>query len=146
MDEAETKSSEPVLHYPEEAMLNACRALHLSIFELQSKEFQRLLERNTQLCSSGSFPLHAGVSPELPILTKRFQGIDNADRMVDDIELTVLNILDKDGNVTQRSQVRDFVFFMSRAQLKVIFIHFFPVAECNHLTKKVTTFRSNTKD
>ncbi len=120
MDEVEAKRSEPILHYPEEATLNACRALHLSIFELQAKEFQRLLERNTLLCSSGSLPLHTSVSPELPILTKRSQGIENSERMIDDIEVTVLNILDNDGNVTLRSQVRDLAFLMSRAQLKVM--------------------------
>ena len=124
MDEVEARRSEPILHYPEEAMLNACRALHLSIFELQTKEFQRLLERNTLLCSSGSLPLHASVSPELPILTKRSQGIENSERMIDDIEVTVLNILDNDGNVTRRSQVRDLAFLMSRAQLKVMSFHY----------------------
>jgi hypothetical protein len=118
----EAKSLEPILHYPDVAMLNACKVLHFNIYESQVREFQKVLERHNTLCSSGTFCGKNNVPSDFPILMKRSSAFENAKRMLHDFEITILNILDKDGRVTQRSQVRDLVFIMSRAQLKVCYL------------------------
>ena len=109
----------PILHYPKDAMINACLKLHIEVFVLQSKKFEEIMEKNSKLKSN--LVLDTFSSTHNSIIERRTLPDDlvSAGRKFDDVELSLQNLLDRDGKICRRNQVADFVILMTKMNARV---------------------------
>ena len=124
----DSNSSLLALQYGEEASTNACLKLQSTVYEIQARRFRDILDRNHGIFAKTQLPKPILSLPLHPLITKRIPItpiIDEDDDVafsarIDDVEITILYILDCSGLVTQRCQVCDLASIMSRQLLKVI--------------------------
>lgn len=122
-ENCETKL-EPLLHYPKDAMVNACLKLHMEVFILQSKKFEKLVGNNCMLNSNKRLPMKSvkSIPSAAPGVIERRtlpEDLILANRKLDDLEIAMQSLLDRDGRITRRDQMADFVMFMAKMNSKV---------------------------
>jgi hypothetical protein len=117
---SETLLNNQKFHYEVDAKINACKKLQFDIFSIQAKAFQNILFKNKELDLSSHL-----ISSKLEtssIFNRRNASIDKSsdDRCLDDLEVTLLHVLDSNGEISFKNQIRDLILIMSRNALKVV--------------------------
>lgn len=103
--------------YLNDARLHTCLLLQRVIFEKQSKKFASILATQSDKTSSRISVEDFNASlPSNNILKRRNMTDDNQSqkRLLDDIEMTLLGILDSDNCISLASRLSDFILLMTR--------------------------------
>ena len=110
MDEAKTMDDLP---FADDAKINAVLILQRRIFQLQADCLQSAIQRQQNSKSSQLLPANSGF-PSLLVRRNISDEMQSQNRILDDVEMTLLGILDSRGMLSLCSRISEFIVVMTR--------------------------------
>jgi len=110
------------LRYSQDAYINSCKKLQFQVFQKQAASYQNLMSTHNDLKLSKLNHVATRSLTRLREVDSRVISYElNSDsRYIDDLEITLLSILDSGGYVSSKSHIIDILLVMTRTTLKVL--------------------------